>query len=150
MSQTVVLGVDIGTSSIKYSLIAPSGECVLSTSSEYPLARPAPGQFEIDVEDLWQRIAASIRAIVDSSSGRFDIEGVCACAMMIMPVFLDAQQKVVRPVDSLAGRTPSRAVRPAEGAGQGQDHCGTLGKPPDRGKHAERHRMGPGARAGAL
>ena len=98
MSQTVVLGVDIGTSSIKYSLIAPSGECVLSTSSEYPLARPAPGQFEIDVEDLWQRIAASIRAIVDSSSGRFDIEGVCACAMMIMPVFLDAQQKVVRPV----------------------------------------------------
>ena len=40
MSQAVVLGVDIGTSSIKYSLITPTGDCVLSTSADYLLARP--------------------------------------------------------------------------------------------------------------
>ena len=42
MSQAVVLGVDIGTSSIKYSLITPTGDCVLSTSADYLLARPVP------------------------------------------------------------------------------------------------------------
>ncbi len=98
MSKDVVLGVDIGTSSIKYSLITPSGECVLSHAGEYPLVKPGPGLFEIDPDDLWQRIAGSIRAVVEQGAGDYRIEAVCACAMMIMPVFLDAKRRVVRPV----------------------------------------------------
>lgn len=98
MSQAVVLGVDIGTSSIKYSLITPSGECVFSYSGDYPLIKPGPGQFEIGLDDLWRRIAGSIRTVVERSSMDYRIEALCACAMMIMPVFLDAQQRIVRPV----------------------------------------------------
>ena len=99
MSKDVVLGVDIGTSSIKYSLITPyRGVCPQPCRRVSPGQKPGPGLFEIDPDDLWQRIAGSIRTVVEHGAGDYRIQAVCACAMMIMPVFLDAKRRVVRPV----------------------------------------------------
>ena len=143
MSKDVVLGVDIGTSSIKYSLITPSGECVLSHAGEYPLVKPGPGLFEIDPDDLWQRIAGSIRAVVERAPGMYRIQAVCACAMMIMPVFLDAKHRVVRPVIHWQDERLLAQCEKLKAQGKDKLIAGVLGQSPDRREHAQRNRVGP-------
>ncbi|MGA2480235.1 MAG: FGGY family carbohydrate kinase [Spirochaetia bacterium] len=98
MKKTAVLGVDVGTSSIKYSLIGARGQCIKSTSGGYSLDSAVPGQFEIDPEKLWDSVAASIRSLLAETTDACTVDAVCICAMMIMPVFLDAKLQVVRPI----------------------------------------------------
>ncbi|HEY9595761.1 MAG TPA: FGGY family carbohydrate kinase, partial [Spirochaetia bacterium] len=64
MKRRVVLGVDIGTSSVKYGLIDEKGQFFRSSSGEYALRADTPGEFEIDPEELWGSVASSIRSLL--------------------------------------------------------------------------------------
>jgi xylulokinase len=92
------LGIDVGTSSIKCSLVGCRGEDFSTSSAEYPLLVPAPGMAEIDGESVWTVTARLIRKTLGSAGDPVEVLGVGVCAMMIMPVLLDAHRRVVRPI----------------------------------------------------
>ena len=94
----VILGIDIGTSSIKCNAFSLQGEELLTHTSKYDLIFPQPGSMEIDTDILWGSVVRSIKQIIELNSNKYDIVAVGICAMMIMPVLLDKNNDVVRPV----------------------------------------------------
>jgi xylulokinase len=93
-----VLGIDAGTSSIKCSLFDLKGVELFSLSKQYELLNPRPEIFEIDSEVLWLSVVKAIKEIIDENRRRYEIISIGLCAMMIMPVFLDKRNKVLRPI----------------------------------------------------
>ena len=93
-----ILGIDIGTSSIKCSLFDFNGRELLRSSSDYQNIYKDPGIVEIDNEVLWGAVVKAIKEIVNLCSGKYKIISVGICAIMIMPVLLDSKNNVIRPI----------------------------------------------------
>ncbi len=93
-----ILGIDIGTSSIKCSLFDFNGNELLSSSNVYQNIYAEPGIVEIDTEILWKAVLKAIKEIVDLSTDKYKIISVGMCAIMIMPVLLDSKNRVIRPI----------------------------------------------------
>ena len=101
MHNEVILGIDVGTSSIKCSLFDYTGKEIFTSHSEYGLLNPLPGVFEIDTEVLWNAVIDSIKKIVmqnEEDGKAYRISAIGICAMMIMPVLIDKSNAVIRPV----------------------------------------------------
>jgi xylulokinase len=60
-----LVGVDIGTSSVKALLVGCDGTPHAESAVDYPLARPRPGHAEQDPEDLVSSTVAAVRGLVD-------------------------------------------------------------------------------------
>src|SRR5258708_2004139 len=60
----VVLGVDVGTSSLKAGLFALDGTPLGLTQAEYPLSAPEEGAEEQDPEDWWAALASVSRELM--------------------------------------------------------------------------------------
>ena len=60
----VVLGVDVGTSSLKAGLFALDGTPLGLAQAEYPLATPEEGAEEQDPEDWWAALALVSRELM--------------------------------------------------------------------------------------
>lgn len=58
---TLVLALDLGTSSVKVQLCTTEGELVAEASHPYPTYRPHPGHAEQDPEDWWRATGAAVR-----------------------------------------------------------------------------------------
>jgi len=101
-----ILGIDIGTSSIKCCLFSLKGKELFSSSNQYDLLNPSPGVFEIDTSALWDATVKALRDItcqISSTPGsrygnRYKIVAAGVCAMMIMPVLMDKNKEVIRHV----------------------------------------------------
>lgn len=93
-----ILGIDIGTSSIKCSLFDLNGIELLSSSSHYELLNPRPEIIEIDPNVLWQAVIEAIKKIIEANQKKYKIISIGLCAMMIMPVLLDGRCNVLRPI----------------------------------------------------
>jgi xylulokinase len=93
-----LLGIDIGTSGTKTLLIDEQGRPVATATAEYPLATPRPGWAEQEPEHWWQATVATVREVLAKSglSGR-DIGGIGLSGQMHGSVFLDRQNRVLRP-----------------------------------------------------
>jgi xylulokinase len=64
-----LIGLDIGTTSVKGIAISADGELLASTSAQYPLSTPQPGWAEQDPEDWWQAAQACLRALPEGEIG---------------------------------------------------------------------------------
>ena len=63
---SLLLGVDIGTTAVKAVLISVDG-CTLGTANEeYPTHYGAPGWVEQDPEDWWRAVVVVIRKVVSA------------------------------------------------------------------------------------
>lgn len=62
--QTYILGVDIGTGSVKAVAVGLSGEAFASTQKHYPAMQPEPGYAEQDVGLIWQGLLDCIREVI--------------------------------------------------------------------------------------
>ena len=98
MKTEAFLGIDVGTSSIKCSLVGCRGEDFSTSSAEYPLLTPGPGMAEIDGETVWEVTARLVRETLGPVQDSLEILGIGVCAMMIMPVLLDSRRQLVRPI----------------------------------------------------
>ena len=58
----LVIGADVGTSSLKAVLFSRDGRIVATAQQGYPLAYPAPAQVEQNAGDWWQALVAAVRA----------------------------------------------------------------------------------------
>ncbi len=63
--QAYILGVDIGTGSVKAVAVGLGGEAIASTQKHYPLMQPEPGYAEQDVELIWQGFINVIHEVVN-------------------------------------------------------------------------------------
>lgn len=93
-----VLGVDIGSGSVKLTLLSKSGEIASVSQCEYPTAFPHPGWCEQDPED-WCRAfkAAFTQLLIQSEIKPTQIKAVAPDAATHTAVLLDEHRKIVRP-----------------------------------------------------
>lgn len=102
MSESYVLGIDLGTTGVKVLLLPTdlgeeSGSGVEATV-EYPLSFPHPGWSEQNPQDWWHGTVQAIRAVLDRAQidGR-PIAGLALSGQMHGATLLDARGEVLRP-----------------------------------------------------
>ena len=91
-----LLGIDIGTTSVKTLLITTEGEIVNSSVIEYPISTPYPCWAEQNPQDWWNATVVSIKNVaknIDTTK----ILGVGLSGQMHGSVFLDKENKILRP-----------------------------------------------------
>ncbi len=62
-----VLGIDLGTSSVKAILVSEGGEIIASSSQGYPIYSPHPTWAEQDPEEWWESTIKAVRKAVHQS-----------------------------------------------------------------------------------
>lgn len=91
----MLLGVDIGTSSVKAVLVEPDGSIVGEGSVPYAVSYPAPGWAESNPDDWWQGAGVAIRQAV-AGKGRA-VQAVGLSGQMHGVVLTDTTGRPVRP-----------------------------------------------------
>ena len=93
-----VLGIDLGTSSLKGLLMNKSGEVVAFAGYDYPLLHPKKGYSEQNPEE-WVNACENVFKLLSEKVGDFkaELEGIAISGQMHGLVTLDEENKVVRP-----------------------------------------------------
>lgn len=94
-----LLGIDIGTTGAKTLLINESGETVAQFTAEWPLSTPHPNWAEQNPEDWWNGTVTSIKEVLRLARLKDvgEIKGIGLSGQMHSSVFLDKDNKVLRP-----------------------------------------------------
>src|SRR4051794_38560855 len=66
MDLSFVIGLDIGTSGMKVAAMDEEGKLHFLSCSSYQLKYPAPGQIEVDLDEIWSYVISLVRQTVDS------------------------------------------------------------------------------------
>lgn len=95
---TALLGIDLGTSSVKVAVVdANSGDVISSAAAGYPVHHPEPGAAEQDPEVWWQATIAAVRSALASAASDVSIEAIGLSGQMHGTVLLGASGKPVAP-----------------------------------------------------
>jgi xylulokinase len=93
-----LMGIDLGTSSVKSVIMGPDGNIAGLGQEGYDVQTPAPGYAEQDIEFLWKATERAIKqAIVNAGINPVDIKSIGLSGQMHGLVLLDKQQKPIRP-----------------------------------------------------
>ena len=94
----VYLGIDIGTSGTKTLAVREDGRVLGKASAEYPCHSPKPLWSEQDPDDWYRAVVKTVRQVVAESGVSSDsIRGIGLSGQMHGSVFLDRNDKVIRP-----------------------------------------------------
>jgi xylulokinase len=96
MSESLLLGLDIGTTGVKGIALREDGSVAASATREYPLLTPRPGWAEQEPEDWWRATVAVTRALREAT-GDAVVTGVGLTGQMHGAVFLDDSGQTIRP-----------------------------------------------------
>jgi xylulokinase len=91
-----LLGLDLGTSSIKVVVMSDEGRILGMASAEYPILTPEPGYALQNPEDWWNATVWSVRRAV-AQAGAPGITGIGLSGQMHGPLLLDKFQKPLGP-----------------------------------------------------
>ena len=98
MTNTYVLGVDLGTSGTKTVLFALDGRIICTASAEYPLYQPQNGWAEQAPSDWWNATQQTIKTVIQRSGVQPEaITGLGISGQMHGLVMLDETGEVIRP-----------------------------------------------------
>lgn len=64
----MLLGIDLGTGSVKALLLDVDGTVLAEASHPYPVQSPKPGWAETDPEAWWSAVAIAVRQVVANAS----------------------------------------------------------------------------------
>lgn len=93
-----LLGIDVGTTSIKVSIFSETGEWVASQSREYPILIPEPGYAEQDPQAWWCGFLSACQTLRSEHPEAYNsVVGVGLCGQMHTQVYLDEHKQVIRP-----------------------------------------------------
>ena len=93
-----LLGIDLGTSSVKALLIDERGNALASATVEYPLSAPRPLWSEQDPADWWRGTCDAVRAVMAKSGlAAADVRGIGLSGQMHGLTLLDKAGQVLRP-----------------------------------------------------
>ena len=91
-----LLGIDLGTSSVKVVVFDPEGALKGVGMSEYPILTPRLGYAEQDPEQWWLSTKTAVREALENAS-RPDILGIGFSGQMHGLVLLDKKKNLLRP-----------------------------------------------------
>jgi xylulokinase len=98
MSNEVVVGIDLGTSSLKAVAVNREGQVVGQTSSAYPTHHPHHGWDEQEPADWWRALRRALRSLrAEPEIARATIRGVGFSGQMHGAVPIGADGRPVRP-----------------------------------------------------
>lgn len=93
-----VIGIDIGTSSVKAILAGSNGQVYDEVSLAYPLIQPQPGYSEQDPEWWVTKTIEAIKQLIKQSNiNQMQIEGISFSGQMHSLVILDEKYEVLHP-----------------------------------------------------
>ena len=92
MPQARVIGLDVGTSSLKGVALDERGAVTAEANADYPVRRPHPGWSEQDPEDWWRAAEAVLREL-----GGDDAQGIGLTGQMHGLVALGSDDRPLRP-----------------------------------------------------
>ncbi len=98
MAGNLCLGIDIGTTNVKASILdTDSGKIVAHGSTEHPLFHPKPGYAEQEADNYWGAVVSSIKQCLSQGDFADRISGVALSGLVgvMLPVGKDG--KPVRP-----------------------------------------------------
>jgi xylulokinase len=85
-----LLGIDIGTTSLKVALFSLEGSLLASVYKEHDTWSPQPGQAELDARMVWQNVKEAVRAVIAESPGsRIKALAVSSMGEAVVPVSAD-------------------------------------------------------------
>jgi xylulokinase len=90
--ESLLVGLDIGTTGAKALAINPTGEVVATAESEYPLSMPQEGWAEQDPDDWWRAAEAAFVALGIGRAAGMGLTG-----QMHGLVVLDDEERILRP-----------------------------------------------------
>lgn len=109
------VGIDLGSSSVKLSLVAQDGTILASAERPYNVSRPRPGWEEVDPETWWQATLEALEEICGKYFG-LEIAGMGVTGQMHTTVFVDEDGHSVRPAIMWSDRRTADMVAPAREA----------------------------------
>jgi xylulokinase len=93
-----VLGIDLGTSSLKCLVIDDQGCQIASSERSYPTHAPYPGWAEQDPSDWIEALRGALGDLLRSDPGLFArLEAIGLCSAAHIPVLLNGKNEVIRP-----------------------------------------------------
>ena len=119
--QQCLLGVDLGTSSVKTALVTASGRVVSSGSAAYPILRPQPGYAEQDPQAWWHAVCAAVQAAIREAGSAVEVAAIGLSGQMhgtvlmgkdgrpLAPAIIWPDQRSVTQVDATS-RKPTRRL----------------------------------------
>jgi xylulokinase len=101
MSGPLVVGVDVGTQSVKAGLFEPGGRCLAEASHPLALRRRAADAVDQEPEDFYRATTATIAACVQRSGRNSgDVAGVAVAGQMAGVLGIGPDGRAVTPYDS--------------------------------------------------
>ncbi len=92
------LGIDLGTTGLKVTLLTESGQFIGSEYCEYPILSPQPGYAEQDPAAWWTGFITACQNLKGEYPADFEeIVGLGLCGQMHTQVYLDQEEQVLRP-----------------------------------------------------
>ncbi|MBO3808557.1 MAG: xylulokinase [Candidatus Brockarchaeota archaeon] len=94
----LMLGLDLGTSSVKATLVDSRGSALLSTSRPYPIESPVPGWCEQDPAVWWRSVKEVIHELLSKTGFSGDsVSSLCVSGQMHGMILLNSYGQVLRP-----------------------------------------------------
>lgn len=90
------IGIDVGTSSVKLTLINEYGEILNEESGEYCILEPKSGWKEINPE-IWMESIERLIPILLEGTNSYDVDAIGITGQMHTLIILDENGKVIRP-----------------------------------------------------
>ena len=125
----MLLGIDLGTSSVKVAVVAEDGTVKVSASAGYPMDSPRPGWAETDPGAWWLATRSAMASLGVVHLGAIDAIGLSgqmhgavlahADGSALRPAILWADGRAVREVDRYRQLDPDLASRLANPPGTG-------------------------------
>ncbi|MDR1292326.1 MAG: xylulose kinase [Clostridiales Family XIII bacterium] len=93
-----VLGIDMGTTSVKVGVFDTSGAVVASADAAYPLYTPRSGWAEQDPDEWWAAVCKATRELVDNAGvNPSEIIGMGVDTTCCTVMFADEDMNILRP-----------------------------------------------------
>lgn len=98
---SLLLGIDVGTSSCKAALFDMSGQVIAQESTEYRVYYPEPNHVEQDPTDWWQGVCAAIKALLTNNNidpHRIEGVGIAGQSWSAIPLSKDGESLCPSPI----------------------------------------------------
>jgi xylulokinase len=112
-----VIGVDVGSQSVKALLLDPEGRAVRTASRPVRMAHPAPGWAEQDPEDWDEALAGAVRELMaDGTVAPTEVAALALASQLDGVVAVDADTRPLHPAIIWLDRRAERQARRLEEA----------------------------------
>ena len=94
----IFLGIDLGTTGLKVTLLTEMGEIIAVEYCEYPILSPLPGYAEQEPLAWWNGFVNACQALNQGYPTEFAaVAGIGICGQMHTQVYLDQDNQILRP-----------------------------------------------------